>query len=93
MSIRLALGAQPTNLRHQVIRDVLRVVMLGTAVGLLGAFFGSRVIRAFLFGVGATDRLVLVSVAAVLTMVALLAAWVPANRVLRLNVTDLLRRD
>jgi ABC-type lipoprotein release transport system permease subunit len=38
-------------------------------------------------------RLVLISVAAVLTMVAILAAWVPASRVLRLDVTDLLRRD
>jgi putative ABC transport system permease protein len=92
MSIRLALGAQPTNLRDQAIRDVLRVVMLGIAVGLVGAFFGSRVIRAFLFGVSATDRVVLVSVAVLLATVALLAAWVPASRVLRLNVADLLRR-
>jgi putative ABC transport system permease protein len=71
---------------------VLRVVMLGIAVGLVGAFFGSRVIRAFLFGVSATDRVVLVSVAVLLATVALLAAWVPASRVLRLNVADLLRR-
>jgi putative ABC transport system permease protein len=93
MSVRLALGAQPTKLRHQVISDVLRVVMCGTSVGVLGAFFGSRVIRAFLFGVSATDHLVFASVAAVFTLVALLAAWVPASRVFRLNVTDLLRRD
>jgi putative ABC transport system permease protein len=49
MSIRLALGAQPATLRHQVICDVLQVVMLGIAVGLLGAFFGSHMIRAFEF--------------------------------------------
>jgi putative ABC transport system permease protein len=93
MSVRLALGAQPAALRHQVIREVLLAVLPGIAAGLVGAVLGSHVIRAFLFDVRATDRLVLGSVATVMAVVSLLAAWVPASRVLRLDVAEQLRGD
>jgi predicted lysophospholipase L1 biosynthesis ABC-type transport system permease subunit len=93
LSIRLALGARPTDLRRRVVGDALRVVSLGTVAGLLGAFLGGRTIAAFLFGVSATSPWVFLSVALVLTTVAVLAAWVPASRVLRLDIATLLRRE
>ena len=93
LGIRLAVGASPARLRRRVVRDVLWVVTIGTAAGLLGAFWGSRAVGAFLFGVSARDPVVFTGVALVLTMLAFLAAWIPANGVVRLNVVDVLRGD
>jgi ABC-type antimicrobial peptide transport system permease subunit len=93
MTIRLALGARPAELRRQVVGDALRLVFLGTAAGILGAYLGGRTIAAFLFGVSATSPWVFLSVAMVLTTVAVLATWIAASRVLRLNIAELLRRD
>lgn len=93
MSVRLALGARPNDLRLQIVRDALRVVLVGTATGLVGAVAGSRVIAAFLSGVSATDPWVFLLVATLLASVAAPAAWLPASRVLRLNVAELLRRE
>ena len=67
--------------------------MAGAAVGLLAALWGVRAVSAFLFGVSPRDPFVFLSVTLVLTTLAALAAWVPANRVIRLNVVDVLHRD
>ncbi len=93
MGVRLALGAQPARLRQRIVREALRVVMTGAAVGLLGALLGVRAVSAFLFGVSPRDPFVFLGVAVVLATLAALAAWVPANRVVRLNVVDVLHRD
>jgi putative ABC transport system permease protein len=93
MSVRLALGARPNDLRLRIVRDALQVVLIGTAAGLVGAVAGSSVIAAFLSGVSATNPWVFLLVPTVLASVAALAAWPPASRVLRLNVAELLRRE
>lgn len=93
LGVRLAVGASPARLRHRVIGDALRLVSIGTAAGLLGAFLSSQAVSAFLFDVSPRDPVVFIGVAPVLTMLALVAAWMPANRVVRLDVVDVLRGD
>jgi ABC-type antimicrobial peptide transport system permease subunit len=71
----------------------LRVVITGAAAGLLVALWGAGAVSAFLFHVSPRNPFVFLGVAIVLATLAALAAWVPANRVVRLNVVDVLRRD
>lgn len=92
MSVRLALGARPNQLRLRVIRDAMLVVLAGTTAGLMGAGVGGQMVEAFLFGVSGTSPGVFLSVAIVVSAVAVLAAWVPASRLVRLNIADLLKR-
>ena len=63
-----------------VLGQVMRPVVLGTAVGLAGALAASRVLSGQLFGVGRADPLTITAVTATLVVVALVASAVPAQR-------------
>jgi putative ABC transport system permease protein len=65
--------------------------VLGVALGLLGAFAATRVLRALLFGANAMDPVVLAGVAGTLLLVALLACVIPVRRALRVDPVDALR--
>lgn len=80
IGIRMALGAQRSDVRRMVVVEGMRLAMVGIAVGLAGAFALSRLLTAFLFGVKSYDPLTFVSVALVLGLTALAACWIPASR-------------
>jgi predicted permease len=80
IGIRLALGAQTSQVRRMVVRQGMVLALVGIAIGLAGALALARLITTFLFGVTATDPLVFVGVPLLLTGVALLAVWLPARR-------------
>ena len=93
IGIRMALGASQT----QVLRDVLglgvRLTGLGLLLGLFGALFATRVLASLLYGVASTDALTFTAVSVVLTVVALLASYLPARRATRVDPMVALRYE
>jgi ABC-type antimicrobial peptide transport system permease subunit len=86
--IRLALGAQPTDLRRLVLQDGLRLLVVGLALGLgLAVLFG-YLLSAQLFGVTPFDPVTLVGSAAILCAITLLACWLPARRASKLDPAE-----
>lgn len=91
--IRMALGARPGNIRGLVIRDGLRVAIIGAAAGLIAAFLLTRLIENLLFGVSPTDPLTFVIVTGVLTIAALVASYIPARRATQVDPLAALRYE
>jgi len=80
IGIRLALGAQSSQVKYMVIRQGMLLAMIGVVIGVSAALGLGRFISTLLFGVTATDPLVFVGVPVLLTVVALVAVWLPARR-------------
>jgi putative ABC transport system permease protein len=85
IGLRVALGASPRNVLRLVIMQGIRMPVIGIAIGLAAAAALTRVLAHLLFGVGALDPLTFVSVALVLTVMALLACYAAARRALGLD--------
>jgi putative ABC transport system permease protein len=80
IGIRVALGARRADVLRLVIRQGLRLVALGLALGLMAALALTRLMKKLLFDVSATDPMTFAGVASLLALVALLACWIPARR-------------
>jgi predicted lysophospholipase L1 biosynthesis ABC-type transport system permease subunit len=91
IGIRLALGAELGQVRNMVIVQGMSLAVAGVAIGTVSAFALSRLIETLLFGVTARDPVVFVAVPGVLTLVALIAVWLPALRATRIDPIDALR--
>jgi predicted permease len=85
IGIRMALGAATGEVVRMVLSRGLRIVAAGTALGLVGAYAGARLIEHQLFGVPATDLQTFVAVPLMLIAVAAVACWVPARRAARVD--------
>jgi putative ABC transport system permease protein len=93
LGIRVALGATPDRVRYSVVLQGLRLVGLGTVCGLFFSSAISDVVAANLYGVSAHDPLVFAGVPAVLLAIAVLAAWLPAQRASQVDPQIALRAD
>jgi predicted permease len=93
IGIRMALGAQLGDVLRLVLNHGLKLTLIGTALGLAGAFLATRAITAVLYGVSATDPLTFVSVSILLIGVALLACYVPARRATKVDPLIALRNE
>jgi predicted permease len=93
IGLRLALGAQRWQIVVNVVRQSLLLSAGGCFAGLAGAIGLSRVLHSFLFEVSAIDPLTFTMVALLMTVVALLAAWVPARRAAKVDPMVALRMD
>ena len=93
IGIRMALGAAPGNVRWQVLRETLLLVLIGIAVGVPAALGVARLVRSMLFGLGLVDPIVIVSSAALLALVAALAGFLPARRASRVDPMIALRYE
>jgi len=93
IGIRMALGADGGNVLGLVMRQGALLIGIGVAVGLIAAFAVTRLLQGLLFEISATDPLTYAGVSAILMVVALLANFVPARRVLRVNPVSALRHD
>lgn len=91
MGVRLALGASPKRLAREVVGGAVPMVMLGVGVGLAFAWLAARAARAVLFGVGPLDPVSLAGAVIALVIAALLATWLPARRVARIDPTAAMR--
>ncbi|HEX6214900.1 MAG TPA: FtsX-like permease family protein, partial [Vicinamibacterales bacterium] len=85
IGIRVALGATAAQVRALVFRQAAVVIGLGVSAGLAGALVLGRWLESLAFGIAPSDARILMASAIVLTFVALIAVWLPAQRAARVE--------
>jgi putative ABC transport system permease protein len=91
MGIRMSVGAEPADIVKLVVGRGMRLALLGVGIGVAASLALTRLISTLLFGVNATDPLAFSLAAAVLSMTALLACYLPARRATRVDPMVVLR--
>jgi putative ABC transport system permease protein len=91
--VRMALGARAADVLRMILQQELAVILIGLGAGLLGAYAATRVLRASLFQVSATDPLTFGVAATVLVLIGLLATWIPARVATRTDPALALRAE
>jgi putative ABC transport system permease protein len=93
LGVRMALGAQASNLRNMVIGQGMILAGVGVVLGIGGAFWLTRFLASFLFGVKAWDPVAFIITPLLLSAVALIAVWIPAQRATRVDPMTALRLE
>jgi putative ABC transport system permease protein len=93
IGVRMALGARTLHVMQLVFGQSLGMLLIGIVIGLAGAFALTRLMRTLLFEITATDPLTYVSVIGLLTVVALLACYIPARRAAKVDPLIALRYE
>jgi len=93
IGVRAALGADPARIVSLILRQGARLALLGTVIGLAGAFAATRLLSGLLFGVGPRDLVSLSAASLVLCAVSLVACAVPALRAARIPPSEALRTE
>ena len=91
--IRMALGATATDIQLMLLREGIRLVAVGVVVGLAVALISSRAVESMLFLGNSRDAITFVLVPSILTLVAILACWIPAQRATRVDPMVALRHE
>jgi ABC-type antimicrobial peptide transport system permease subunit len=93
LGIRLALGAQRETILAMILKQATVMLALGAAMGIALAWFATRLLASFLFGVRAHDLWTIASVSLVLLISGMLAAYIPARRAAQVNPLEALRAE
>src|SRR5579863_811665 len=93
IGIRMALGAQRRDVRELVLREGALVAALGVGAGVAGALWLTRFFASLLYGVQPTDPATFFCVSLIIVGIALLACWIPARRVMRVDPMVALRHE
>jgi ABC-type antimicrobial peptide transport system permease subunit len=93
IGIRMALGARPGDVLSYVLRSAFAMLIVGLVGGLAGAFALTRVMKSLLFNVSALDPIALAVACVLMTLVGILAAWIPASRAARVDPMTVLRDE
>jgi len=93
IGIRMALGASTFDVLKLVLRNGMRLTLIGLALGVAGAMVLTRLVATLLFGVTTTDASTFISVSLTLIAVALIACYIPARRATRVDPLTALRYD
>jgi predicted permease len=93
VGIRMALGAQRSDVLALVLKRAVLLLVLGLVSGLVASWFATRAIQAFLFGVGRHDPITILSVCALLAVSGLIAALIPARRAASIDPVQALRAE
>ena len=91
IGIRMALGAQKSDVLGMILRQGLRLAVIGVAIGIAGALGLTRLMASLLFGVSATDPATFAAITIILAAVALLASYIPALRSMKVDPVIALR--
>jgi ABC-type antimicrobial peptide transport system permease subunit len=93
IGIRMALGATGSSVRWLIVRETLRLLGGGGAIGIPLSLAGARVLKSTLFGVAPQDPVTLAASVSVLILAGCVAGYLPARRAARLEPAIALRRD
>jgi putative ABC transport system permease protein len=93
IGVRVALGAQRSNVLGMVLKEGLQLLMFGLLLGLAGAFSATRIMRSLLYSTSATDALSFIATSLTLVAVALLACYIPARRATKVDPMVALRYE
>ena len=93
IGVRLALGAGPGAIRTLVLGEGTRLAVLGVVIGIAGALAGARLLRSLLFEVSSLDLVAFAGAPLVLAALALLAAYIPARRAMRVDPLVAIREE
>jgi putative ABC transport system permease protein len=93
IGLRMTLGAQRGAVLRMVIGQGMKLAIVGVVIGLIASVILTRTMKTLLFGVSPTDPVTFVSIAIILTSVALLASWIPARRATKVDPMVALRYE
>jgi len=93
IGIRMALGARGPDVLKQMLKEGMVLALIGMMIGLAASFALTQLVENLLFGVSATDAVTFVLVSLLLAAIALLACYLPARRVMKVDPMVALRCD
>jgi ABC-type antimicrobial peptide transport system permease subunit len=93
LAIRMALGADRSTMLRLVLREGLRLTLVGVGIGLVAALALSRVMAGYVYGIKSTDPLTFAAAALLLMAAALAACYIPARRAMRVDPMRALRTE
>ncbi len=93
IGIRMALGAQPRSVARLILGNSVRLAVVGCCIGVVGAYGATRTLTALLYGVSPNDPIAFGGAVLLLIAVALIAAFVPMRRALRVDPVEVLKTE
>jgi predicted permease len=93
IGVRMSLGAHPRQVRRMIVLEGATLLVIGLAIGAVASVFATGVVEGMLYGVTRNDPTTLVGVAALMALVGVIAAWIPALRASNVQPVEALRRE